>query len=71
MTREDETKVTLTYEVGKMGEFHRLEDVEGILELRDQVGVRVPVTDSERRRAVKWGYLKIKKARRRRKQKVV
>lgn len=64
LARCDETRVHRAYGVGRVGEFHPLHDLPGILHMceEDLGGERCDVSDAARRRAVVWGT---RKARRR------
>ncbi|RPF81935.1 MAG: hypothetical protein CBC65_001700 [Rhodothermaceae bacterium TMED105] len=70
LTREEEKMVHKTFTTGKIGEFHRLEDLDGILSYLDGVGSRTALTEDARKKAIRWGFRQVKKARRRKKKAV-
>ena len=66
LTRHEETMIHRSYSEGRIGEFHRLEDMAPILQTLDGLGSRAIVSESARMRAVRWGKRQVRKAKRRR-----
>ena len=66
LTRQDETRVHRLFAEGHVGEFHRADDLPAILSTLDGMGSRAAVAETERARAIRWGYRQIKRAKRRR-----
>jgi len=65
LAREHETEIHRAYKHGKIGEFHPLDDMPSILQRLDSMGPRVNIGSASRRRAIRWGYKQVRRARRR------
>lgn len=68
LTRADEAYLHRTFPVARVGEFHPEGDLPSIIRAceTERGGVRVEVSEAERRRAVAWAGKRAAKARRRR-----
>lgn len=71
LTRTVEAEVHRHFSVGRVGEFHRLEDLDEILAWLGARDIHCDVSDAARARAVQWGQRQIRRARRRARRRVV
>ena len=66
--RDAELTIHRSFLHGKVGEFHRQDDTDAILEHLDSLAERRPITEVQRLRAQRWGYRQIRKARKKARQ---
>lgn len=64
LNRHDETQLHKTFSKERVGEFHRLEDLPSVIAMLDSMGEHIRISESSRRRAERWGYRQIKRAKR-------
>lgn len=65
LTAADERRLHLQFAAGRIGEFHGLETLPTLLSACDAIADRVAVTSKQRNRAMRWGWRRVRKARRR------
>lgn len=64
LTRVIEMSIHRRFTTGKVGEFHRLEDLECILGTLNALGSPCFVSQKSREKAVRWGYRQVRRRRR-------